>query len=151
MKSQIHAGGRGKGKFKELPVDAKGGVRLAKSIDEVAAFAERNARPYTCHRADRPRRQAGQPPYIQDGCDIEKEFYPSILVDRETSRVAFVVSTEGAGHRKVAHDTPEIIVTFSVHLATGVMAASRTRPRPARWASRAVQQSRRSQLDGAAL
>jgi len=61
--------------------------------------------------------------YIEDGCDIEKEFYLSMLVDRETSRVAFVVSTEGGMDiEKVAHDTPDKIVTFSIDPATGVMA-----------------------------
>jgi succinyl-CoA synthetase beta subunit len=60
--------------------------------------------------------------YIEDGSDIDKEFYLSLLVDRETSRVAFVVSTEGGMDiEKVAHDTPEKIVTFSVDPATGVM------------------------------
>ena len=60
--------------------------------------------------------------YIEDGSDIEKEFYLSVLVDRATSRVAFVVSTEGGMDiEEVAHDTPEKIITFSVDPATGVM------------------------------
>ena len=60
--------------------------------------------------------------YIEDGSDIDKEFYLSILVDRETSRVAFVVSTEGGMNiEDVAHNTPEKIVTFSVDPATGIM------------------------------
>ena len=125
VKSQIHAGGRGKGKFKELPADAKGGVRLAKSIDEVAGVRQGNAWPYTCHRADLGRLPGKRVNrlYIEDGCDIAKEFYLSMLVDRETSRVAFVVSTEGGMDiEKVAHDTPDRIVTFSVDPATGVMA-----------------------------
>jgi succinyl-CoA synthetase beta subunit len=112
VKSQIHAGGRGKGKFRELPAGAKGGVRLAKSIDEVAAFAREMLGNTLVNRL-----------YIEDGCDIEKEFYLSMLVDRETSRVAFVVSTEGGMDiETVAHDTPDKIVTFSVDPATGVMA-----------------------------
>ena len=62
VKSQIHAGGRGKGKFKEAAAGEKGGVRLAKSIDEVKTFVKRNARQHAGHHPDRPRRQAGQPP-----------------------------------------------------------------------------------------
>jgi succinyl-CoA synthetase beta subunit len=123
VKSQIHAGGRGKGKFKELPADAKGGVRLAKSIDEVAAFAkEMLGHTLVTAQTGSAGKQVNRL-YIEDGCDIAKEFYLSMLVDRETSRVAFVVSTEGGMDiEKVAHDTPDRIVTFSVDPATGVMA-----------------------------
>ena len=123
VKSQIHAGGRGKGKFKELPADAKGGVRLAKSIDEVAACArEMLGRTLVTAQTGPAGKQVNRL-YIEDGCDIEKEFYLSMLVDRETSRVSFVVSTEGGMDiEKVAHDTPDKIVTFSVDPATGIMA-----------------------------
>jgi succinyl-CoA synthetase beta subunit len=123
VKSQIHAGGRGKGKFKELPADAKGGVRLATSIDEVAAFAREMLGNTLVTAQTGPAGKQVNRLYIEDGCDIEKEFYLSMLVDRETSRVAFVVSTEGGMDiEKVAHDTPDKIVTFSVDPATGVMA-----------------------------
>jgi succinyl-CoA synthetase beta subunit len=123
VKSQIHAGGRGKGKFKELPADAKGGVRIAKSIDEVAAFAREMLGHTLVTAQTGPAGKQVNRLYIEDGCDIEKEFYLSMLVDRETSRVAFVVSTEGGMDiEKVAHDTPDRIVTFSVDPATGVMA-----------------------------
>jgi succinyl-CoA synthetase beta subunit len=123
VKSQIHAGGRGKGKFKELPADAKGGVRLAKSIDEVAACArEMLGRTLVTAQTGPAGKQVNRL-YIEDGCDIEKEFYLSMLVDREASRVSFVVSTEGGMDiEKVAHDTPDKIVTFSVDPATGIMA-----------------------------
>jgi succinyl-CoA synthetase beta subunit len=123
VKSQIHAGGRGKGKFRELPADAKGGVRLARSIDEVAAFArEMLGNTLVTAQTGSAGKQVNRL-YIEDGCDIEKEFYLSMLVDRETSRVAFVVSTEGGMDiEKVAHDTPDRIVTFSVDPATGIMA-----------------------------
>ncbi|SIO25092.1 succinyl-CoA synthetase (ADP-forming) beta subunit [Bradyrhizobium erythrophlei] len=123
VKSQIHAGGRGKGKFKELPAGAKGGVRLAKSIDEVAACArEMLGRTLVTAQTGPAGKQVNRL-YIEDGCDIEKEFYLSMLVDRETSRVSFVVSTEGGMDiEKVAHDTPDKIVTFSVDPATGIMA-----------------------------
>jgi succinyl-CoA synthetase beta subunit len=123
VKSQIHAGGRGKGKFKELPADAKGGVRLAKSIDEVAAYAKEMLGHTLVTAQTGPAGKQVNRLYIEDGCDIEKEFYLSMLVDRETSRVAFVVSTEGGMDiEKVAHDTPDKIVTFSVDPTTGVMA-----------------------------
>jgi len=123
VKSQIHAGGRGKGKFKGLPADSKGGVRLAKSIDEVAAHAGEMLGHTLVTAQTGPAGKQVNCLYIEDGCDIEKEFYLSMLVDRETSRVAFVVSTEGGMDiEKVAHDTPDKIVTFSVDPATGVMA-----------------------------
>jgi succinyl-CoA synthetase beta subunit len=123
VKSQIHAGGRGKGKFKELPADAKGGVQLAKSIDEVAAFAREMLTNTLVTAQTGPAGKQVNRLYIEDGCDIDKEFYLSMLVDRETSRVAFVVSTEGGMDiEKVAHDTPDRIVTFSVDPATGIMA-----------------------------
>lgn len=123
VKSQIHAGGRGKGKFKELPANAKGGVRLAKSIDEVTAYAREMLGHTLVTAQTGPAGKQVNRLYIEDGCDIEKEFYLSMLVDRETSRVAFVVSTEGGMDiEKVAHDTPDKIATFSVDSATGVMA-----------------------------
>jgi succinyl-CoA synthetase beta subunit len=122
VKSQIHAGGRGKGKFKELPADAKGGVRLAKSVDEVRAFAKEMLGNTLVTLQTGPAGKQVNRLYIEDGSDIAKEFYLSMLVDRETSRVAFVVSTEGGMNiEEVAHDTPEKIITFSVDPATGYM------------------------------
>lgn len=122
VKSQIHAGGRGKGKFKEASAGDKGGVRLAKSIDEVKQFAKEmlGATLVTVQTGDAGKQVNRL--YLEDGSDIEKEFYLSLLVDRETSRVAFVVSTEGGmSIEDVAHDTPEKIITFSVDPATGIM------------------------------
>ena len=122
VKSQIHAGGRGKGKFKELPADAKGGVRLAKSIDEVRAHAKEMLGNTLVTIQTGPAGKQVNRLYIEDGSDIEKEFYLSMLVDRETSRIAFVVSTEGGMNiEDVAHDTPEKIITFSVDPVTGAM------------------------------
>ncbi|MFC5421255.1 ADP-forming succinate--CoA ligase subunit beta [Bosea eneae] len=122
VKSQIHAGGRGKGKFKELPADAKGGVRLAKSIEEVEAHAKEMLGNTLVTLQTGPAGKQVNRLYIEDGSDISKEFYLSALVDRETSRIAFVVSTEGGMDiEKVAHDTPEKIKTFSVDPATGIM------------------------------
>lgn len=122
VKSQIHAGGRGKGKFKELPANAKGGVRLAKSIEEVESHAKEMLGNTLVTLQTGPAGKQVNRLYIEDGSDIAKEFYLSALVDRETSRVAFVVSTEGGMDiEKVAHDTPEKIKTFSVDPATGIM------------------------------
>ncbi|HEV2511851.1 ADP-forming succinate--CoA ligase subunit beta [Bosea sp. (in: a-proteobacteria)] len=122
VKSQIHAGGRGKGKFKELPADAKGGVRLAKSIAEVESHAKEMLGNTLVTLQTGPAGKQVNRLYIEDGSDIAKEFYLSALVDRETSRVAFVVSTEGGMDiEAVAHDTPEKILTFSVDPATGIM------------------------------
>ncbi|MBR2120064.1 MAG: succinate--CoA ligase subunit beta, partial [Afipia sp.] len=122
VKSQIHAGGRGKGKFKEASAGDKGGVRLAKSIDEVKDFAKQMLGATLVTIQTGPAGKQVNRLYLEDGSDIEKEFYLSLLVDRETSWVAFVVSTEGGMDiEKVAHDTPDKIVTFSVDPATGIM------------------------------
>jgi succinyl-CoA synthetase beta subunit len=122
VKSQIHAGGRGKGKFKEADAGDKGGVRLAKSIDEVKTFAAQMLGRTLVTVQTGPAGKQVNRLYIEDGSDIAKEFYLSALVDRTTSRVAFVVSTEGGMDiEKVAHDTPEKIHTFSIDPATGVM------------------------------
>jgi succinyl-CoA synthetase beta subunit len=122
VKSQIHAGGRGKGKFKEADAGEKGGVRLARSIDEVKQFAQQMlGKTLVTIQTGEAGKQVNRL-YIEDGSDIESEFYLSMLVDRETGRIAFVVSTEGGMDiEQVAHDTPEKILTFSVDPATGVM------------------------------
>lgn len=122
VKAQIHAGGRGKGKFKELGPDAKGGVRLAKTIDEVRAHATEmlGKTLVTIQTGDAGKEV--QRLYITDGVDIEKEFYLALLVDRATSRIAIVASTEGGMDiETVAHDTPEKIQTIVVDPATGLM------------------------------
>ncbi len=122
IKSQIHAGGRGKGKFKEASAGEKGGVRLAKSLDEVKQFAKEMLGNTLVTIQTGPHGKQVNRLYIEDGSDISKEFYLSILVDRATARVAFVVSTEGGMDiEEVAHSTPEKIITFSVDPATGVM------------------------------
>jgi succinyl-CoA synthetase beta subunit len=122
VKSQIHAGGRGKGKFKEAHAGDKGGVRLAKSVEEVVTFARQMLGSTLVTIQTGPAGKQVNRLYIEDGSDIAKEFYLSILVDRATSRVAFVVSTEGGMDiEEVAHKTPEKIVTFSVDPATGIM------------------------------
>jgi succinyl-CoA synthetase beta subunit len=122
VKSQIHAGGRGKGKFKEASAGEKGGVRLAKSVEEVAEFSRQMLGATLVTIQTGPAGKQVNRLYIEDGSDIEKEFYLSALVDRATSRVSFVVSTEGGMDiEQVAHDTPEKILTFSIDPATGVM------------------------------
>jgi succinyl-CoA synthetase beta subunit len=122
VKSQIHAGGRGKGKFKEASAGDKGGVRLAKSVEEVVSFSKQMLGATLVTIQTGPAGKQVNRLYIEEGSDIEKELYLSALVDRETSKVAFVVSTEGGMDiEEVAHKTPEKIITFSVDPATGVM------------------------------
>src|SRR5688572_660735 len=122
VKSQIHAGGRGKGKFKEFGPDAKGGVRLAHSIDEVRAHAEEMLGKTLVTIQTGPAGKQVNRLYITDGVDIEKEFYLALLVDRESGRIAIVASTEGGMDiEAVAHDTPEKIETITIDPATGLM------------------------------
>ena len=122
VKSQIHAGGRGKGKFKEAAAGDKGGVRLAKSLDDVKTFAKQMLGNTLVTIQTGPAGKQVNRLYIEDGSDIEKEFYLSILVDRVTGQNAFVVSTEGGMDiEEVAHHHPEKILTFSVDPTTGFM------------------------------
>ncbi|MGV1791487.1 ADP-forming succinate--CoA ligase subunit beta [Rhizobium lusitanum] len=125
VKSQIHAGGRGKGKFKELGPDAKGGVRLAKSVDDVVANAKEMLGHTLVTKQTGPAGKQVNRLYIEDGADIDRELYLSILVDRSVGQVAFVVSTEGGMDiETVAHDTPEKIITVAIDPSTGVTAAN---------------------------
>ncbi|MEJ5080167.1 ADP-forming succinate--CoA ligase subunit beta [Ochrobactrum sp. MYb379] len=121
VKSQIHAGGRGKGKFKELGPDAKGGVRLAKSIEEVVSHAkEMLGNTLVTKQTGDAGKQVNRL-YIEDGADIERELYLSILIDRTVGRPAFVVSTEGGMDiEAVAEETPEKIITVAIDPAKGV-------------------------------
>lgn len=122
VKSQIHAGGRGKGKFKELGPDAKGGVRLAKTIDEVAAHAkDMLGNTLVTIQTGDAGKQVNRL-YITDGADIKQEFYLALLVDRATSKIAVVASTEGGMDiEDVAHNTPDKIHTITIDPATGLM------------------------------
>ena len=121
VKSQIHAGGRGKGRFEGLGPDAKGGVRVVKSAEDVKTnAAEMLGRVLVTHQTGPKGKQVNRL-YIEEGAAIAKEFYLSLLVDRETSRVSVVASTEGGMDiEEVAHSTPEKIITFSIDPATGV-------------------------------
>ena len=120
VKAQIHAGGRGKGKFKELGPDAKGGVRLSKTLDEVRANAgEMLGNTLVTIQTGEYGKQVNRL-YVTDGADIAKEYYLSMLVDRGTGRIAMVVSTEGGMDiETVAHDTPEKIRTITIDPAEG--------------------------------
>lgn len=120
VKAQIHAGGRGKGKFKELGPDAKGGVRLARSLDEVrAAATEMLGNTLVTVQTGEHGKQVNRL-YITDGVDITKEFYLALLVNRASGRVSMVASTEGGMDiETVAHETPEKIHAIDVDCATG--------------------------------
>jgi succinyl-CoA synthetase beta subunit len=122
VKAQIHAGGRGKGKFKEPDAGAGGGVRLAHSRDDVEAYARQMLGRTLVTVQTGPAGKQVNRLYIEECSAIEKEFYLAVLVDRQTSRVAFVASTEGGvSIEEVAKHTPEKIVTFSIDPAMGVM------------------------------
>jgi succinyl-CoA synthetase beta subunit len=112
VKAQIHAGGRGKA----------GGVKVVKSQDEVRKEAQRLLGAVLVTHQTGPHGKQVNRLYVEEGSAIDRELYLSALVDRETSRVAFVVSTEGGMDiEKVAHDTPDKIVSFSIDPATGIM------------------------------
>ena len=121
VKSQIHAGGRGKGKFKEPEAGDKGGVRIARSVSEAAEQARQMlGRTLVTHQTGPAGKQVNRI-YIEDGSDIAHEYYLALLVDRQSSRVSFVCSTEGGMDiEKVAHDTPDKILSFSVDPASGL-------------------------------
>ncbi len=120
VKAQIHAGGRGKGHFVEPEAGEKGGVRLARSVGEAAEFAQQMLGRTLVTVQTGPAGKQVNRIYIEDGSDIDREFYLAMLIDRQTSRISFVVSTEGGmSIEDVAHDTPEKIVSFDVDPATG--------------------------------
>ena len=121
IKAQIHAGGRGKGSFKEAEAGEKGGVRLAKSVEEAEMLTKQMlGRTLVTHQTGPAGKQVNRI-YIEDGSDIARELYLALLVDRATSRVSFVVSTEGGMDiEEVAAHTPEKIMSFSVDPASGL-------------------------------
>src|SRR3954466_9552738 len=113
VKAQIHAGGRGKG----------GGVKVVKSIEDVEKEARRMLGMTLVTHQTGPAGRVVKRLYIEDGSAIERELYLSALVDRETSRIAFIVSTEGGMDiEEVAHKTPEKIQTLHVDPAAGLSA-----------------------------
>jgi succinyl-CoA synthetase beta subunit len=112
VKAQIHAGGRGKA----------GGVKVVKSVEDVRKEAQRLLGSILVTHQTGPHGKQVNRLYIEEGSAIDREFYLSALVDRESSRIAFVVSTAGGMDiEQVAHDTPEKIITFSIDPATGIM------------------------------
>jgi len=128
VKSQIHAGGRGKGRFKELGPEAKGGVRLAKSPDEVRAHVAEMLGNTLVTKQTGPAGKQVNRLYLEDGADIARELYLSLLVDRSSGRVAFVASTEGGMDiEAVAAETPEKIVTLPIDPVTGCTLADAAR------------------------
>ena len=121
VKAQIHAGGRGKGRFKEPEAGEKGGVRLARSVGEAAEFARQMLGRTLVTVQTGPAGKVVNRIYIEDGSDIARELYLAMLIDRNTARISFVVSTEGGmSIEDVAHDTPERIISFDVDPATGL-------------------------------
>ena len=121
VKAQIHAGGRGKGHFVQPEAGEKGGVRLARSVGEAAEFARQMLGRTLVTVQTGPAGKQVNRIYIEDGSDIDRELYLAILIDRQTSRISFVVSTEGGmSIEDVAHNTPEKILSFSIDPATGL-------------------------------
>ncbi|MEI7606751.1 MAG: ADP-forming succinate--CoA ligase subunit beta [Rhodospirillaceae bacterium] len=120
VKSQIHAGGRGAGKFKDNP-EGKGGVRVVKSIEQVGRDTLEMLGHVLITKQTGPEGKEVKRVYIEEGCDIKRELYLSMLIDRGTSRVTIVASTEGGmAIEDVAEATPEKIMKIAVDPATGI-------------------------------
>jgi len=120
IKAQIHAGGRGKGSFIEADAGSGGGVRLARSVEEAEKEAKAMLGRTLVTKQTGPVGKMVNRIYIENGSGIEKEFYLAILVDRQSSRISFVASTEGGMDiEEVAESTPGKILSFSVDPATG--------------------------------
>ncbi|WP_397408694.1 ADP-forming succinate--CoA ligase subunit beta [Polaromonas sp.] len=118
VKAQIHAGGRGKG----------GGVKLARSIEEVKKLAGEILGMQLVTHQTGPEGQKVRRLYIEDGADIQKEYYVSIVTDRATQKVAFIASSEGGMDiEEVAHSTPEKIITEYIDPLTGLSDAQATK------------------------
>jgi succinyl-CoA synthetase beta subunit len=120
VKAQIHAGGRGKGRFKEAEAGEKGGVRVAKTLEDVRLFAEQMlGRTLVTHQSG-PDGKTVKQVYVEQGTVISRELYLSALIDRATSRVAFIASAAGGMDiEKVAHTSPEKIVSVQIDPAAG--------------------------------
>ncbi len=121
VKAQIHAGGRGKGTFKEPDAGSDGGVRITRSVEAAAIEARRMlGRTLVTHQTGPAGKQVNRI-YIEDGAEIERELYLAILLDRVTSQISFVCSTEGGMDiEDVAANEPDRIVTFRIDPATGI-------------------------------
>jgi succinyl-CoA synthetase beta subunit len=122
VKSQIHAGGRGAGHFADKPA-GKGGVRVVKSIDDVGSNTAEMLGHVLVTKQTGPAGKEVKRVYIEEGCDIKRELYLGMLVDRATGRVTLMASTEGGMEiEEVAHNTPEKIIKVAIDPATGVQA-----------------------------
>ncbi len=120
VKSQIHAGGRGAGHFKNDP-DGKGGVRVVKSVEEVKANANEMLSHILVTKQTGPAGKEVKRIYIEEGCDIARELYLSMLLDRESSRITIMASSEGGMDiEEVAEKSPEKIVRVTIDPATGI-------------------------------
>ncbi|MDJ0685084.1 MAG: ADP-forming succinate--CoA ligase subunit beta [Alphaproteobacteria bacterium] len=120
VKSQIHAGGRGAGRFIDGDPD-KGGVRLAKSIDEVHEHAKEMLGETLVTKQTGPDGKQVKRLYIEEGCDIARELYLSVLLDRATSQIIIMASTEGGMEiEEVAEESPEKIIKVAIDPATGI-------------------------------
>ena len=119
VKAQIHAGGRGKGKFKESDAGEKSGIRLTHSASEAAQETKKMlGRTLVTHQTGPAGKQVNRI-YIEDGADIHMEFYLALLVDRQKNKISFVCSTEGGVDiEQVAARSPELILSFAVDPAT---------------------------------
>ncbi len=120
VKSQIHAGGRGAGRFKEDP-NGKGGVRVVKSVEDARAAAEAMLGKTLVTKQTGEAGRVVSRVYVEDGCDIQRELYLGLLVDRATSRVTVMASTEGGMEiEEVAANHPEKILRVAVDPASGI-------------------------------
>ena len=120
VKSQIHAGGRGAGRFKDNP-EGKGGVRVVKSIEEVGKNAGEMLNHVLVTKQTGPEGREVKRLYVEEGADIKRELYLGLLTDRATGRVTIIASTEGGMEiEEVAHNTPEKIVKVAIDPATGI-------------------------------
>lgn len=121
VKSQIHAGGRGKGKFREDTAGSAGGVRVVKSVADVKKAANQMLGATLVTHQTGPEGKEVKRVYIEDGCDIDRELYLSLLIDRSTSRVTIIACQEGGMDiEEVAAKTPEKIKTIAIDPATGM-------------------------------
>lgn len=120
VKAQIHAGGRGAGHFTDNP-EGKGGVRLCKTVEEVKAAAEAMMGKVLVTKQTGPEGKEVQRLYVTDGVDIDQEYYCSVVLDRATSKVTFMVSTEGGMEiEEVAHENPDAIVRVAIDPVAGI-------------------------------
>jgi succinyl-CoA synthetase beta subunit len=123
VKSQIHAGGRGKGHFKETAAGGIGGVKLAKTLGEVEELAKQMIGNTLVTHQTGPEGKVVKRVYIEEGTAIKKELYLSLVVDRATSRVTFIVSSEGGMDiEEVAANHPEKIISLDIDPASGIQA-----------------------------